>query len=78
MDEDVLWRQIKELPPERVQEVADYVAFLATRVHPTKRKKAAKKTPLMEEPCFGMWKDREDMPDGATWVRELRRREWNR
>ena len=34
------------------------------------------KTPLREDPAIGMWKDREDMADSATWVREVRQREW--
>ena len=73
MNEEVLWRQLKELPPERLQEVADYVAFLATRVPGTKRKKTTREIPFAEEPWFGMWKDREDMKDASAWVRAQRR-----
>jgi hypothetical protein len=35
-----------------------------------------KKTLLRKDPAIGMWKDREDMEDSATWVREVRQREW--
>ena len=32
--------------------------------------------PLKDEPFVGMWKDREDMADGAAWVKGLRQRQW--
>jgi len=34
--------------------------------------------PLGEEPCFGMWADREDMDDSTAWVRQLRAQKWRR
>ena len=36
----------------------------------------ARKTPISEDPAIGMWADREDMKDSATWEREVRKREW--
>ena len=36
----------------------------------------AKKLKLSEELAIGMWKDRKDMKDSITWVRNLREREW--
>ena len=32
---------------------------------------------FMNQPCFGMWSDRQDMADSAGWVRK-ERQEWNR
>ena len=36
----------------------------------------AKKLRLSEEVAIGMWKDRRDMEDSTTWLRNLRKREW--
>lgn len=33
---------------------------------------ARKQTPLIEEPLFGMWRDREDLADSVAWVRRSR------
>jgi hypothetical protein len=38
--------------------------------------KKAKRSKLKNEPFIGMWKDRDDMRDSLTWVRDLRRRHW--
>ena len=32
---------------------------------------------FMQQPCFGMWKDRPEMEDSVAWVRKERER-WNR
>lgn len=31
---------------------------------------------LSEEVAIGVWKDRRDMEDSTTWLRNLRKREW--
>jgi hypothetical protein len=38
----------------------------------------AKAEPAFEPIGFGMWADRPEMQDAATWVTELRHREWTR
>jgi hypothetical protein len=38
----------------------------------------AKAEPIFEPIGFGMWADRPEMQDAATWVAELRHREWAR
>jgi prevent-host-death family protein len=35
----------------------------------------AKKTDLRKSSFYGMWKDRADMKDSATWVSELRKKQ---
>ena len=70
-------RDIEDLPPEAQKQVLDFVAFLKTRYGIVSRKKT-KRGKLEDEPFIGMWKDREDMRDSTKWVRELRKREWER
>ncbi len=63
---------IAQLPPDKQEEVADFVEFLS-------RKQAPPQTPsrpLTDEPLFGLWKDREDMRDSVDYVRRLREKEW--
>jgi hypothetical protein len=38
----------------------------------------AKAEPAFEPIGFGMWANRPEMQDAATWVAELRHREWTR
>lgn len=78
MNSQAIWREFEQLPPERQQEVADYIAFLASREIKAVPKRRNRKRSILKEPFFGMWKDREDMRDSVEWVRELRRREWSR
>ncbi len=70
-------QDIEDLPPEAQKQVSDFVAFLKTRysLSPTKKSRRSK---LTKEPFIGMWKDREDMRDSVEWVRQLRRKQWNR
>ena len=71
-------REIETLPPEAQRQVTDFVAFLKTRYPRPQTKKRVRRTKLVEEPFIGMWLGREDMQDSSAWVRDLRRREWER
>lgn len=43
-------------------------------VAPRAERAAPKRKSLLEEPFFGMWRDREDLADSVAWVRRIRRR----
>ena len=58
------------------REVSDFIAFLKTRYEPRPPKKEVKKVNLNEEQFIGMWKDRQDMKDSVSWVRNVRKKEW--
>jgi len=75
MESNDLAREIASLPPEAQKQVADFVAFLRAR-YSTTRKRPKAKLSLAEDPFIGMWRDREDMADSTSWVRQLREREW--
>jgi hypothetical protein len=82
MSSEVAIAKLKTLTPEHQQEVLDFIEFLELK----ERREAP--TPDIEvdsdasdwklEPFFGIWRDREDMKDSSAWVRQLRRRSWNR
>jgi hypothetical protein len=77
MEKSSIIRDIDSLPPEAQKQVIDFVAFLKTR-YPTTAGASKTKRKLVDEPFIGMWRDREDLKDSSAWVRELRRREWER
>lgn len=65
--------ELATLPPDRQEEVADFVAFLHSRdasLH------AATERNAEATQFIGMWAGRDDMADSGAWVRNLRRREW--
>jgi hypothetical protein len=74
MTNEEIMREFSALPSEARREVADFIAFLRTRYD--KRNETPAGGNLSEENFVGMWKDREDLTDGETWVRELRQNEW--
>lgn len=71
-------QEIASLPPEAQKQVIDFVAFLKMRYPTWQIIKRTERTQLADEPFIGMWREREDMQDSTAWVRDLRRREWER
>ncbi len=78
MDQETLWRQYTSLPVDAQHQVADFIAFLATRYRTTPSSKPSLANNLLDEPLVGMWADRDDLTDSTAWVRTIREREWDR
>jgi hypothetical protein len=76
MDQANVFADYAALPPEAQKLVADLVAFLSKQQRSSKSAQRVRSTRLAEERFIGIWKDRADMQDSSTYVRELRRREW--
>lgn len=75
MNQQKLLQDIADLPPPAQQEAIDFIAFLKQRY--IQHSLPKNKLPAIEsEPFIGMWKDRADMLDSSTWVRNLRQKEW--
>ncbi len=74
MTNEEIIREFSALPSEARREVADFIAFLRARYDTKDENRTGGN--LSEEDFVGMWKDREDLPDGAVWVREIRQNEW--
>ena len=73
MNMKAIVKELETLPPEAQQEVADFIAFLRTRVV-APAGPAVRKGRLKDHPFCGLWKDRKDITDSVAYVRELRRR----
>ena len=76
MTSEEIIKEYNRLPPEARKEVEDFVAYLRKRYG--KQDGQTANGDLSKEKFVGMWKDREDMTDGAVWVRELRENEWTK
>lgn len=75
MNVQAIAEEIKILPLDKQEEVADFVAFLKSRIKIDETQPPAKKKAVNTSAFVGMWADREDMNDSAKWVRELREKE---
>lgn len=80
MNLEMFINDIESLPPEKQEEVFDFIAFLKTRAKKRKNQAGDSSRPdrLKPDGFFGMWADRESMKDSESWVRQLRVREWER
>ena len=77
MEQEKILDDISNLPPEALQLVADFIAFLRTRYKRPDAQKQTKQISLVNEPFIGIWKDREDMNNSGKWLRNVREAEWS-
>lgn len=78
MTRQQLLKKLDALPPAAKKKVEQLVNSLAKPRAVKSRTKAKLTKSWTDEPAFGMWKDRQDMDDGAEWVRNFRRQHWDR
>jgi hypothetical protein len=76
MEQEKIFDDITNLPPEAQRQVVDFIAFLRTRYKRSDEEKQTKRINLANESFIGIWKDREDMNNSSTWVRNVRKAEW--
>jgi len=84
--EQTILEKLRQLPPERLAEVEDFVDFLRSRESERVRTKTAQelsqeKAQVSEEqplPAFGVWAKREDMADVQAYLRRLRASRYSR
>ena len=63
--EEAIVNKLRELPPDKQQEVLDFAAFLSSRVEPKTPRKSA----------YGLWKDL-DIHISAEDIAEARKEMW--
>lgn len=67
-----IYREAQTLPEAQAKEVLNFLEFLKLRL---KKPTASEARNIPNEdalPGFGMWSDREDISDSATYIREIR------
>lgn len=65
------------LPEEARRQVADFAAFLRQRYKVAPPMSRSRPADLAHEPFIGMWRNRQDLEDSVTWVRDTRKAEWS-
>jgi hypothetical protein len=75
IEKEQVWLEFSTLPLDAQYQVIEFMTFLHSRYTPEKSRNTEKLN-LSAEPFVGMWRDREDMQDSRTYVRELRQKEW--
>jgi len=79
MFSEQLLYDVNSLPLTAQLQVLDFIEYLKYRytqkTEHAFRKKSSLKS-IEDEPFVGMWKDRSDMKDSSSWVRNLRKNEW--
>ena len=78
MNRDKVWKNFIDLPPEAQRQVVDFIVFLRTRYSPSRPRRGAKPTKLVNESFVGIWRSRKDFQDSTAWVRHVRQSEWGR
>ncbi len=78
MNLQMILNDIKTLPPDKQEEVVDFIAFLKSRLGTGKEQVASTNAAAKSDSFFGMWRDRDEMADSSSWVRDLRSREWEK
>ena len=76
MEQEKIFDDISNLPPEAQQQVVDFIAFLRTRYKRSEQEKQTRRIKLVNEPFIGIWKDRKDMNNSSKWLRNVRKTEW--
>jgi hypothetical protein len=64
------------LPEDAQRQVADFVSFLRQRYKAAPTMQQSRIADLEKEPFIGMWRNRQDLEDSTTWVRNTRKAEW--
>ena len=75
MTKEEILREINSLPLEAQHQVEDLISFLRER-YKSSQPTTAPTSDLETEAFVGMWRDREDMRDSSTWVRNTRETHW--
>lgn len=75
MTNEELLNKIASLPADAKRKVEKYLIYLQQiRVSP----KSKNSVDLEKEEFFGMWRDRDEMRDSTSWVRNLRETHWSK
>jgi len=76
MEAKKIINDISELPADAQRQVIDFIAFLKTRYAKIQSDNNTIKGNISDEKFIGIWKDRQDMEDSGSWLRNVRKSEW--
>lgn len=78
MTRQQLLKRYDALTPSARKKVDSIINALSEKPLSKRRTSTQSIGSIVDEPFVGMWRDRDDMQDSAEWVREFRRKHWDR
>ena len=77
MGNEGFYNKFESLPIEAQKQVLAFVDFLKKR-YETKLKRTTKRKSIRDNKFVGMWESREDLKDSSSWIKNLRKKEWEK
>lgn len=77
METNKLYNKFESLPMEAQKQVLLFIDSLQQK-YKTKKNKNLLNKKIINSKFVGIWKDREDIKDSNLWVRNLRKKEWEK
>ena len=78
MKNKVLYNKFESLPIEAQKQVLALIDFLQKRYAAKNKRPRESKSIITNKKFVGLWKNRKDLEDSSLWIRNLRRKEWEK
>lgn len=73
-----LFDEYVALPVEAQRQVVDFITFLRQRYTASQPIQKNRQAGLEREPFIGVWRNRQDLSNSSSWVRQTRKSEWGK
>ncbi|MBZ0201160.1 MAG: hypothetical protein K8H86_14905 [Ignavibacteriaceae bacterium] len=77
MENEGFYNKFESLPIEAQKQVLTFVDFLNKR-YESKMKRTRKRKSIKDNKFVGMWEDRKDLNDSSSWIKNLRKKDWEK
>ncbi len=77
MENEGFYNKFESLPIEAKKQVLAYMDFLKER-YENKLKGIGERKSIKNNKFVGMWEDREDLNDSSAWIKNMRKKEWEK
>lgn len=78
MENKGFYNKFESLPIEAQKQVMIFIDFLQKRYEAKSKIFRKSKSITTDQKFVGLWKNREDLEDSSLWIRNLRRKEWEK
>ncbi len=76
MKNNNLFNKFESLPAEAQKQVIVFIEFLQKRYELKTKKPRTGKSLLKNKKFVGLWKNRKELDDSSSWIKNLREKEW--
>ncbi|MGD8780909.1 MAG: DUF2281 domain-containing protein [Ignavibacteria bacterium] len=77
MENKIFYNKFESLPVEAQRQVLAFIDFLQKR-YESKNKKTNERKSIINKKFVGLWENRKDLADSVSWIRNLRKTEWDK